>query len=138
MTISIDTIIEKGKVVHASCWDSGAPGEGADCECIYKLKGQYYGITSNRDLYGPYPTLGDALQQEEFGSVGAATTDITCTELTPDELVPLLRISGHKEVKLTINDEPWLVTAAGEFRRLTFQEARKRPGRFNLANQEIG
>ena len=113
----LDEIIENGKCVHDLGWDSGAPSAGADNERIYKYHGQYYGVTSNWDVYGPYATLRDVLHYEEFVWINSATEYIRNGELTVDELLPY-PVTSAEDVenvhRFTINGEPWLLTAGGQ------------------------
>jgi hypothetical protein len=112
----LEEIAEDGEIVFALWWDSGAPGPGADREVVYKYQGQYFLVTSDPELYGPYGSVASAIGG--FETVGPATEGISCTEMSTEELVALLEYSGGgEEITLTINGEKWKGTLSGELIR---------------------
>ncbi|MBD2393545.1 hypothetical protein H6G11_04655 [Cyanobacterium aponinum FACHB-4101] len=112
---------EEGEVVYSLCWDSGTPGAGADCELIYSWKGQYV-VCLSYDVNRPaYPSLIEAIMGAELNFVNDATTEIESTELSSEQIIPLLAIDINSDLhELTINREDWEVDKQGNFTRIVY------------------
>lgn len=105
-----EIVLEQGKKVFSSNWDSSGPGAGADSEVIYSFRDYYWPMSSTLGLTGPCETLKEALRSD-CGFVTQATKRISCTELSADKLAKLLTVTGPSDQSfdVTINGETWRV-----------------------------
>lgn len=107
-------IIQYGKIVYHLFWDSGAPGPGADYECVYKWRNWYAVSYSFGDLLGPYQSLSAAIRAAELNVVTEATVSIESSELKADEIARILRSKTDPPFTLKINNETWFLSKEGK------------------------
>ena len=111
-----EDIANNGDPVYTLSWDSGAPGPGADVECIYKIGDAYYAILSYEGWpTGPYENLVEALRASELDLILSAVTEIECVELSDFELSEILRSTNDPGFYLTINGAKWQLDQKGQF-----------------------
>lgn len=110
-------ITRYGKIVYNEFWDSGAPGPGADSECVYKWRGWYAARYSTGDIMGPYKSLHGAIKGAELNNVGQATVSIISSELKAGEIARMLRSDIDPPFTLEINDEIWGLSKDRKFVR---------------------
>jgi hypothetical protein len=100
---------EHSRVVYAIAWDSGAPGAGADTECVEKFLDRYWPRTTTDGISGPYETLKEIFDDDNqpFRFVSSAVENISSCEMTIEEILPKLIIyeSFDPGYTMKINDK---------------------------------
>ncbi len=113
--ISPSKIVQYGKIVYEVFWDSGAPGAGADWECIYKWRDRYAVGLSFDEPLGPFDTLSEAIRASELNMVTSATVHISSSELTAEQIARILKPNVDPPFTLRINDKIWRLSQGGKF-----------------------
>ncbi|HPF72477.1 MAG TPA: hypothetical protein PLX09_02625 [Xanthomonadaceae bacterium] len=105
----LETLIdEQGEPVYRLDWDSGSPGAGSGCECVYRFADQFWVRSSCEGFEGPFETFEAALPGD-FLVVTEATTAVSCTLWSAHELASRLNIMTDDPHHVLLNDEPWWV-----------------------------
>lgn len=88
--LSPELIVNEGTCVYSLSWNTGAPG-GTGSERVYVLDGHYAVALDSGEVDGLHTSLAEAVKNhEQLSWIGPATTEVSSTELTADEVMALL------------------------------------------------
>ena len=85
------SIVREGRVVLSHQWDSEGPGAGRDAVNVYRSGDYYAAVSDEREYFGPYSTLLEAVSASEALSITEASKSIDSEEMSLGVILELIK-----------------------------------------------
>jgi hypothetical protein len=88
-------------------------------EDVFEVDGSYWYPSEEGGLFGPYPTLAEAVDHTQLNMVNEATMTIDSPILSAADIAALLNVWEADEygLRVGINGESWVYNRPGKFRQ---------------------